>query len=56
MANYIIGIDFGTYQTKVCVNHLDSNPQQFEFLQFNTEEHESLFIHSKVYLLKNESY
>jgi hypothetical protein len=53
MANYIIGIDFGTYQTKVCVNHLDSYPEQFEFFQFNIEEHESLFMHSKVYLLKN---
>jgi len=53
MSNYIIGIDFGTYQTKVCVNYLDSNPQQHEFFQFNNEGEDSYFIPSKVYLLKD---
>lgn len=53
MANYIIGIDFGTYQTKVCVNYLDSIPQQHEFFQFNNDGQNSYFIPSKVFHLKD---
>jgi len=56
MANYIIGLDFGTYQTKVCVNHLDSTPQQHEFFQFEVDGKESFFMPSKVYLLKNNKF
>lgn len=56
MANYIIGLDFGTYQSKICVNHLDSNPQQHEFFQFQTNKGESYFFLSKVYFLKDETF
>lgn len=56
MANYIIGLDFGTYQTKVCVNHLDSNPQQHEFFQFQTGKEEGFFFLSKVFYLNNHTF
>lgn len=56
MANYIIGLDFGTYQTKVCVNHLDSNPQQHEFFQFQKDKDDSFFFPSKVVYLNNHTF
>src|SRR5690606_7350719 len=31
-----IGLDFGTSQTKVCVQHTSANPRVHEFIQFPT--------------------
>jgi len=56
MANYVIGLDFGTYQTKVCINHLDSNPQQYEFFKFKADVEESFFFLSKVFYLKDNTF
>ncbi len=56
MANYIIGLDFGTYQTKVCINHLNSNPQQHEFFEFEKDGEKTFFLPSKVYYLENDTF
>ncbi|MBW6533751.1 MAG: hypothetical protein K0B11_01965 [Mariniphaga sp.] len=56
MANYVVGLDFGTYQTKVCINHLDSNPQQYEFFKFKADEDEGFFFLSKVFYLKDHTF
>lgn len=54
MPNYVIGIDFGTYQTKASINHLDKRPQKHEFFEFNYNNSFSFFLPSKVFFLKNE--
>lgn len=52
-ALFHIGIDFGTSQTKVCVQHTSARPQVHEFLQFGNEGERSFFLPSKVWLGRN---
>ena len=44
MSNYLIGLDFGTYQTKVSINHLDKKPQKHEFFEFGEKKNNCLFL------------
>ncbi len=56
MAQYVIGLDFGTYQTKVCINHLDKVPSLHEFFEFKNTKNEGLFLPSKVFLLDDNTF
>ena len=53
MGQFVIGLDFGTYQTKVCINHLDKIPSLHEFHEFDKSGNSSLFMPSRVTLLNN---
>jgi len=53
MSDYIIGLDFGTYQTKASINHLDRKPQKHEFFEFGEKKKKSFFFPSKVSILEN---
>jgi len=53
MANYIIGLDFGTYQSKASINNLDKTPQKHEFFEFGKDVKKSFFLSTKVFLLEN---
>lgn len=53
MSNYLIGLDFGTYQTKASINHLDKQPQKHEFFEFNLDGKKSFFLPSKVIIRNN---
>lgn len=56
MAQYVIGLDFGTYQSKVCVNYLDKTPSLHEFHEFQSLGISSLFLPSKVFLLRDQTF
>ena len=53
MRQFVIGLDFGTYQTKVCINHLDKTPSLHEFFEFKNS---SLFSPSRVFLLNDQTF
>lgn len=56
MGQFVIGLDFGTYQSKVCINHLDKVPSLHEFFEFKNTENSNLFLPSKVFLLKDQTF
>lgn len=53
MGHFVIGLDFGTYQTKVCINHLDKIPSLHEFYEFKNSDNLSLFLPSRIFLLND---
>jgi len=54
---YNIGLDFGTYQSKVCVLHISDNPQKHEFIQFPDNKGElSYFLPSQIQWLENKKF
>jgi len=53
---YNIGLDFGTYQSKVCVLHTSADPQKHEFVQFSDNENNSFFIPSHIDLLEDDTF
>lgn len=56
MGQFVIGLDFGTYQTKVCINPLDKTPSLHEFYEFKNNENYSLFLPSRVFLLNDQTF
>jgi len=56
MGQFVIGLDFGTYQTKVCINHLDKTPSLHEFFEFKNSDNSGLFLPSKVFLLNDQTF
>lgn len=56
MGQYVIGLDFGTYQTKVCINYIDKIPSLHEFFEFKNLGDSSLFLPSSVFLLNDKTF
>ncbi len=56
MGQFVIGLDFGTYQSKVCINHLDKIPSLHEFFEFKNSGNSNLFLPSCVFLLKDGTF
>ena len=52
MKNYNIGLDFGTYQTKVCILDIDNDTHEF----FRFPSNNSFFLPSKVSLTANGNF
>jgi hypothetical protein len=51
-----IGLDFGTHQTKACLNYQKENqPQVREFVLFNSEDQSSFFLPSSVCLMEDQT-
>lgn len=45
---YHVGLDFGTSQTKVCVQHVTGRPRVHEFLEFDGPDGPSFFLPSRI--------
>jgi hypothetical protein len=49
MKNITVGLDFGTHQTKICIEDSnDSNQKTYEFFQFSDDDNSSFFLPSIV--------
>ena len=56
MPRYYVGLDFGTHQTKVCVKDTKTNPQSYQFIEFETpERNNKLMIPSVVQVNKDDT-
>lgn len=54
---YNIGLDFGTYQSKACILHVNADPTKHEFFQFKDPlGHLTYFFPSKVYLMNDDTF
>ena len=51
-----LGLDFGTHQTKACLNYMEGNqPEVYEFFLFDPEDESSFFFPSKVGVKKDQT-
>ncbi len=56
MANYVVGLDFGTHQSKICIRRLDAKPVSIHFVEFPINSNESsLLLPSVVQLNTDET-
>ncbi len=54
---YNIGLDFGTYQSKVCVLHSSAKPEKHEFIEFTDAENKTtFFLPSRIEWLENDKF
>jgi hypothetical protein len=54
---YNVGLDFGTYQSKACILHVDADPTIHEFFQFSDPMGGStFFLPSRVYLMADNTF
>lgn len=55
MADYVIGLDFGTHQSKICIQNLRANPHTIEFVEFPNNNGYSLMLPSVVQINNDDT-